>query len=208
MANPNPGDKCARAVQHCAYVVVFRVAAVPGKRSKMSARLAPFAASPVALPVFRGGRGGHYDFGLVAVSLPAFLHADMNFLRSLPWMDLASASFEHSSEAAVRGFSIFFSAFALGAAGAAVCAKAGLTRNREAMASAAAREDIVIMESTFWLKRLSTSRDNAEPRMNGPVRIGFAGTIFLRHLRSVALSPAVTALGCVSQIVMAQGDQE
>jgi hypothetical protein len=74
----------------------------------------------------------------------------MNFLRSLPWIDLASASFEHSSEAAVRGFSIFFSAFALGAAaGAGVCANAGPTRNRDTTASAAAREVIVIMGAPF-----------------------------------------------------------
>src|ERR1035437_9038078 len=92
-------------------------------------------------------------FGLSAA---AFLPSDMNFLRSLPWMPLVSASFEHSSDAAVRGFSAFFSAgaifgagavFAVGAgvAGAVVCANAELIKSRDAKAVAAAREDIVIM---------------------------------------------------------------
>jgi hypothetical protein len=93
-----------------------------------------------------------YIFGLAAASFPAFLHSDMNFLRSLPWTPLVSASFEHSSEAAVRGFSAFFSAGAIlvagaGVAGAVVCANAVLIRNRDAKAVAAAREDIVIMEA-------------------------------------------------------------
>ena len=67
---------------------------------------------------------------------------------------LASASFEHCSEAAVRGFSAFFSAafgagavFAAGAgvAGAVVCAKAELMSSSDAIAVAAAREENVIM---------------------------------------------------------------
>jgi hypothetical protein len=71
-------------------------------------------------------------------------------LRSLPWTPLASASFEHSSDAAVRGFSALFAAgaaFAAGAvvAGEVVCANAELIRNSDAMAVAATREDIVIM---------------------------------------------------------------
>jgi len=80
----------------------------------------------------------------------AFLQLAMNFLRSLPWTPFASASFEHSSEAAVRGFCAFFSAvvaFAAGAgaAGAAVCADAELISNSDAKAIAAAREIIVFM---------------------------------------------------------------
>jgi hypothetical protein len=95
-----------------------------------------------------------------ALSAAAFLHSDMNFLRSLPWTPLVSASFEHSSDAAVRGFSAFFSAGAIfgagavfaagagaGVAGAVVCANAELIRNKDAKAVAAAREDIVIMEA-------------------------------------------------------------
>ena len=61
-----------------------------------------------------------------------FLHSERNFLRSLPCNPLASASFEHSSEAEVRGFSAFLSAGALASvlvaavlAGAVVCAEAG-----------------------------------------------------------------------------------
>jgi predicted naringenin-chalcone synthase len=96
-------------------------------------------------------RPGHENhFGLSAA---AFLHSDMNFLRSLPWSFLASASFEHCSEAAVRGASAFFSAaafgagavFATGAAGVVVCANAELASNKDAIAVAAAREENVIM---------------------------------------------------------------
>src|SRR6202171_4349256 len=85
-----------------------------------------------------------------ALAAAAFLHSDMNFLRSLPWTPLVSASVEHSSDAAVRGFSAFLSAGAIfaavaGVAGAVVCANAGLIRSREAKAGGAAREEIVIM---------------------------------------------------------------
>src|SRR5471032_3058467 len=97
------------------------------------------------------GRSDH--FGLAAA---AFLHSDMNFLRSLPWTPLVSASFEHSRDAAVRGFSAFFSAgaafgagavFAAGAgvAGAVAWANAELVSSRDAKAIAAAWEDIFIM---------------------------------------------------------------
>src|SRR5258705_12796415 len=102
-------------------------------------------------PVPQGERVRNH-FGLSAA---AFLHSDMNFLRSLPWTALASASFEHCSEAAVRGFSAFFSAAAFGAgavfaagagvAGAVVCANAELMSNSDAIAVAAAREEKVIM---------------------------------------------------------------
>src|ERR1700681_3513522 len=88
-----------------------------------------------------------------ALAAAAFLHSDMNFLRSLPWTPLVSASFEHSREASVRGFSAFFSAGAIfvagaGVAGAVACANAELIRSRDAKAVAAAREDIVIMGNT------------------------------------------------------------
>lgn len=95
-----------------------------------------------------GGRSDHF-----ALAAAAFLHSDMNFLRSLPWTPLVSASFEHSREASVRGFSAFFSAGAIfvagaGVAGAVACANAELIRSRDAKAVAAAREDIVIMGNT------------------------------------------------------------
>src|SRR5438034_8354901 len=93
--------------------------------------------------------------GHFALSAAAFLHSERNFLRSLPLSPLASASFEHSSEAAVRGFSAFFSAGAIfgvvagaGVAGAVVCANAELTSSRDAKAVAATREEIVVIEST------------------------------------------------------------
>jgi hypothetical protein len=94
--------------------------------------------------------GQSYAFGLAEASFAVFLQSDMNFLRSLPWTPLVSASFEHSNEAAVRGFSAFFSAGAIlaagaGVAGAVVCASAVLIRKMDAKAAAAAREDIVIM---------------------------------------------------------------
>src|SRR3954464_14363842 len=99
-----------------------------------------------------GAPGQKNHFGLSAA---AFLHSDMNFLRSLPWSFLASASFEHCSEAAVRGFSAFFSVVAFGAgavfaagagvAGAVVCANAELASNKDAIAVAATREENVIM---------------------------------------------------------------
>src|SRR5436190_31176 len=80
-----------------------------------------------------------------------FLHSERNFLRSLPLSPLASASFEHSSEAAVRGFSAFFSAGAFASvlvasvlAGAVVCADAAPINRRET-AVAVAREDIFVM---------------------------------------------------------------
>jgi hypothetical protein len=67
---------------------------------------------------------------------------------------LASASLEHSSDAAVRtgalesafGAASVFAAGA-GAAGVGVCANAEPIRSTEAKAIAAAREDIVIMEA-------------------------------------------------------------
>src|SRR5258708_34649469 len=90
-------------------------------------------------------------------SAAAFLHSERNFLRSLPLSPLASASFEHSSEAAVRGFSAFFSAGAIfgagvaagaGVAGAGVCPNAELIKSRAAKAVAAAREEIIIVKTT------------------------------------------------------------
>src|SRR5260370_2419049 len=74
-----------------------------------------------------------------ALSAAVFLHSDMNFLRSLPWTPLGSASFEHSSDAAERGFSAFLGAAILasgaGAAeGAGVWANSDRTRNRAATA--------------------------------------------------------------------------
>jgi hypothetical protein len=86
MANPNHDDKCAKAVEHRSSGRAFpgcRGAEIAEQDIGLSCE-APFAASPIALPIFRGGRRGHYDFGLAAASLPAFLHVDMNFLRSLP----------------------------------------------------------------------------------------------------------------------------
>src|ERR1700739_1187465 len=81
---------------------------------------------------------------------PAFLHSERNFLRSLPCSPLASASFEHSSDSAVRGLASFGAlASAFGAAslraGAAVCAKAPPTSSREARAVAVASVEIVFM---------------------------------------------------------------
>src|SRR4030081_1525901 len=142
MANPGAGDKCASAPQQCAPGCGLADTNHNRHRSPMPSfgRL-----SRVMTAVGRRRSPGHF-----ALSAPPFLHSDMNFLRSLPWTPLVSASFEHSSEAAVRGFSAFFSAGAIlvagaGVAGAVVCAKAVLIRKRDAKAVAAAREVIVIM---------------------------------------------------------------
>src|SRR5260221_10687304 len=122
------------------------------------------------------GRGKAGHFALSAPPLPSavFLHSARNFLRSLPFSPLASASFEHSSEAAVRGFAAFFSAgalvSALGAsvlAGAAVCADAKPISSSEAMAVAVTREEIFVMGHIGLKRRWRPSRCNAEPRVNG-----------------------------------------
>src|ERR1700681_2749329 len=110
MANPGSGDKCALAT-----------AAMRDRISlPMPCRQAPrdHSQEPV---LGNGKRRGRY-FALAAAS---FLHSAMNFLRSLPWTALVSASLEHSSDAAVRGFAAFFSAGAAFAAGAGVGAGGG-----------------------------------------------------------------------------------
>src|ERR1019366_4320252 len=106
------------------------------RASRVAIKSAQIFPSPSAGEGERQSTKQHH-FGLAAVSFAAFLHSDMNFLRSLPWTPLVSASFEHSSDAAVRGFSAFFTAgaaFAAGAgvAGVVVCANAELIRNRDA----------------------------------------------------------------------------
>src|SRR5947209_17699541 len=98
----------------------------------------------------------------LALSAPPFLHSERNFLRSLPCKPLASASFEHSRDAAVRGLAIL-SAGAIfpagaGVAGAVVCAKAEPISNTEAMAVAARRLEIVIIVTPVRLKE-------AQPRL-------------------------------------------
>jgi hypothetical protein len=122
----------------------------------------------------------HDYFALAAAS---FLHSDMNFLRSLPWTPLVSASFEHSSDAVVRAF---FSAGAIGAvfaagagaAGGVVCANAELIKNSDAKAVAAAREPIVIIGKHLGLKKQAALRCHAEPRMNEAAGAHLGGTIF------------------------------
>src|SRR5438874_6243771 len=107
-----------------------------------------------------------YHFALGAAP---FLQSERNFLRSLPCSPLASASFEHSSEAAVRGFSAFFSAgalvSALGAsvlAGAVVCADAEPISSSEAMAVAVARAEIFVMGHLGLKTTARPSRCDAE----------------------------------------------
>src|SRR5437879_2824394 len=92
MANPHARDKCVTRLQHC------RGGAGDGPPASSKIRKVP------TQPWHRR-RGGYFAF-----SAAVFLHSERNFLRSLPLSPLASASFEHSSEAAVRGFSAFFSA--------------------------------------------------------------------------------------------------
>src|SRR5271154_5517320 len=87
-----------------------------------------------------------------ALSAASFLQSERNFLRSLPCSPLASASLEHSRDAAVCGLAAILSAAAgaavslLAAGAVAVCARAGpANSSRDAKAVAAAREEIVIM---------------------------------------------------------------
>jgi len=94
---------------------------------------------------------------------PFFLQSDMNVFRSLLWRPLVLASFEHSTEAAVRGFAAFFSAvaaFAAGAgeAGGVVWAKAEPIKSKDAKAVAAAREDKVVIGSPRVEKTGKVSR--------------------------------------------------
>ena len=76
------------------------------------------------------------------LSAAARLHSERNFLRSLPCNPLASASLEHSSEAALWTMGALVSVLA---AGAGVCANAEPISSMEAKAVASAREDIVVM---------------------------------------------------------------
>src|SRR5580693_6793925 len=95
-----------------------------------------------------------------ALSAASFLQSERNFLRSLPCSPLASASLEHSMDAAVCGLAAFLSVAAgaaaspLAAGAAAVCARTGLANSsRDAKAVAAAREEIVIMAAPVkWRK--------------------------------------------------------
>src|SRR5258707_5767226 len=131
MANPRAGDKCARAPQQYVSVLFF--------------------------PLPQGDKGGdHFAF-----SAEAFLHSERNFLRSLLCSPLASACFEHSSEAAVRGFSAFFSAGAIfgagvaagaGEAGAVGCANAGPISSKDTTAVAAMPGEIVVIERSSDLR--------------------------------------------------------
>src|SRR5579871_277800 len=150
MANRPGGNKCANAMQQCAHPPQEEV---PG----------------------RAAGGGPKPYLLAGAPLAdcSFLHSERNFLRSLPCRPLASASFEHSSEAAVRGFSAFFSVAAGAAAGAVeVCAKAApANRSEAASARPAARVEIVIMETPRENReRGPTSRRHDEQRMNKACR--------------------------------------
>ena len=93
------------------------------------------------------GLSDYFDAG-AALAAASFLHSARNFLRSLPCRPLASASFEHSSEAALRGFSALAAGAAAGAGVVVVCAKAEpASRSEAASARPAVREEIVIMEA-------------------------------------------------------------
>lgn len=83
----------------------------------------------------------------------ALMQSLRNFLRSLPFSPFASASVEHSIEAAERGFLAIVLAAAGGleaagaVEGAGVCAKAEPISKSDATAVAARREERVIMGS-------------------------------------------------------------
>src|ERR1043166_7742760 len=73
-----------------------------------------FASLKPPLPTLRGGRDQiracSYFFASLAppaLAFASFLHWLMNFLRSLPWIFLSSASLEQASDSGVRGFTAF-----------------------------------------------------------------------------------------------------
>jgi hypothetical protein len=87
-----------------------------------------------------------------AFVLFALMQSLRNFLRSLPFNPFASASLEHSIEAAERGLLAVVAAAAggveaPGAVAGAGCAKAEPIRKRDATAVAARREERVIIGS-------------------------------------------------------------
>src|SRR3984885_1828289 len=95
-----------------------------------------------------GSRRCYYFF-----SDAAFLQSERNFLRSLPCNPLASASLEHSSDSALRGFEVFAAGAGAAvsdlAAGAAVdWAKTGVAKSRSDAPRAAARRDEFVMRNT------------------------------------------------------------
>src|SRR5215813_5975637 len=150
----------------------------------------------------RGRVNDHrYFFASVAppLAFASFLHWLMNFLRSLPCRPLSSASLEQASDSGVRGFSAFLAgAVAAGAAAGAVpCASAEPAKNNDAMATAARREEIFIMEAPLRRERATTSRCDTEPWMNG---ILVARDIFAAKLLA-ALSPMAAWLGCRPQTI-------
>src|SRR5690348_7665376 len=142
MANSFRRNKCANAMQQCAAshrglkegghaqsvrgepgspLVLFRKRKIQENLAEAAYLLAGAAAAPL---------------------LACALHSLRNFLRSLPCRPLASASLEHSIEAALRGFS------ALAGAAAAVCARVGVAnRSEAAKARPSVREEMAIMEA-------------------------------------------------------------
>src|ERR1700730_5941411 len=94
------------------------------------------------LPLARGGAVKSNHFAAAPLEAASFLQSERNFLRSLPCSPLASASLEHSSEAALWTIGALVSVFA---AGVVVCANAEPTSSMDAKAVASAREDMVVM---------------------------------------------------------------
>src|ERR1700733_9212570 len=119
----------------------------------------------------------------------------MNFLRSLPCSALSSASLEQASDSGLRGFSAFLAGVvaAGAAAGAAVCASAEPAKNSEAMATAAMREEIFIMEAPLRRERATTSRCHDEPCMNGPE----GDAVYFQH----GLARSLVAGGCSARML-------
>ena len=78
----------------------------------------------------------------------AFLQLLMNFLRGLPCRLLASASFEHSNDFAVRGACAFLAMDAAGLAVGAVCAMAIPPLNKATVPRAAINILIVMVQSS------------------------------------------------------------
>ena len=112
--------------------------------------------------------------GYFAFSAASFLHAERNFLRSLPLSPFSSASLEHSSEPAVRGFCglLFRRRLGFGLRSPRSCSRRrglrgrGAHQQKRSNAVAVTREEIFVMRHLGLKTRARPSRRDAEPRVN------------------------------------------
>ena len=208
MANPRGGDKCASATAAMrGFGAPRRQLPCPAQRSGVDRDRGDDRPFPQELTRWR-------EINSLWRAPAAFLHSDRNFLRSLPWRPLVSASLEHSSDAArARLFGLLrrWSRCRRRGGRRGVCARrspsgAGMRRRSRP------RGKKVSSWKHLGLKRDATSRRDAEPWMNEVDWIAFSAiTIFCQILHCFDRSPlsrAVAALGWgLLRFAMPQGDQ-